>query len=76
MRRRARDREERLSAELSFVRIQLKEALDLLATTEEEACLARVQKEGEEEKAAKALAKCKERDRQSHWLERRLAEVL
>lgn len=36
MRRRARDREERLSAELSSVKAQLKEAVDLLATKEDE----------------------------------------
>lgn len=36
MRRRARDREERLSAELSSVKAQLRETVDLLTTKEEE----------------------------------------
>lgn len=39
MRRRARDREERLSAELSSVKAQLRETVDLLATKEEEVIL-------------------------------------
>lgn len=74
-RQRSRDREERLSAELSFARRQLKETVDLLATKEEGLCLARTQKADQEEKAAAALARLKERDRHAHWLERRLAEV-
>lgn len=76
IRRRARDREERLSAELSFVKKQLKEAIDLLATKEEEVSTARAQKSEQDERAAATLARLKERDHHATWLERRLAEVL
>lgn len=75
MRRRARDREKRLSAELTFVKAQLKETLELLASKEEEACLARAKNVEQEEKAAAVSARWKERDRHAHLLERRLAEV-
>lgn len=75
MRRRARDREEQLSAELSFVKVQLKEALELLTEKEEEASLARESNVELEKKAAATLARWKERDRHAHLLERRLAEV-
>eukprot|EP00752_Nemacystus_decipiens_P018394 g16497.t1 len=75
MRRRARDREERLSAELSSVRAQLRETVDLLATKEEEACSVRTRWVQQEEIAAATLAKNKERERHASWLERRLKEV-
>ena len=75
MRRRGRDREKRLSAELTFVKAQLKETLELLASKEEETCLARAHNVEQEAKAAAMLARWKERDRHALLLERRLAEV-
>ncbi|CAM9591228.1 unnamed protein product [Ectocarpus sp. 8 AP-2014] len=75
MRRRARDREERLSAELSSVKAQLKEAMDLLATKEDEVRSLRARNSEQEDRASAALARGKERDRQMSWLERRLQEV-
>ena len=75
VRRRARDREERLSSELSAAKAQLKEAMDLLATKEEESCLARAQRAEQEEKTVAAMARLTERDRRARWLERRLIEV-
>ncbi|CAM9820158.1 unnamed protein product [Ectocarpus sp. 13 AM-2016] len=75
MRRRARDREERLSAELSSVKAQLKEAIDLLATKEDEVRSMRACNAEQEDRASAALARGKERDRQMSWLERRLQEV-
>lgn len=76
IRHRARDREERLSTALSSVKAQLKEAVDLLASKEEEAGLARNHMAELEERAAVAMARLIERDRQARWFERRLAEVL
>ncbi|CAB1110143.1 unnamed protein product [Ectocarpus sp. CCAP 1310/34] len=87
MRRRARDREERLSAELSSVKAQLKEAMDLLATKEDELTKKlrnispykvrsmRARNAEQEDRTSAALARGKERDRQMSWLERRLQEV-
>ncbi|CBN79613.1 expressed unknown protein [Ectocarpus siliculosus] len=75
MRQRARDREERLSAELSSVKAQLKEAVDLLATKEDEVRSMRARNAEQEDRASAALARGKERDRQMSWLERRLQEV-
>ncbi|CAM9720326.1 unnamed protein product [Ectocarpus fasciculatus] len=75
MRRRARDREERLSAELSSVKAQLKEAVDLLATKEDEVRSMRARNAEQEDRASAALARGTERDRQMSWLERRLEEV-
>ncbi|CAN0135303.1 unnamed protein product, partial [Ectocarpus sp. 12 AP-2014] len=75
MRQRARDREERLSAELSSVKAQLKEAMDLLATKEDEVRSMRARNAEQEDRASAALARGKERDRQMSWLERRLQEV-
>ncbi|CAM9994545.1 unnamed protein product [Ectocarpus sp. 12 AP-2014] len=75
MRRRARDREERLSAELSSVKAQLKETMDLLATKEDEVRSMRARNAEQENRASAALARGKERDRQMSWLERRLQEV-
>lgn len=75
LRQRARDREKRLRSQLSFVKTQLKEALEALASAEEVACVARRQKVEHKEESAAALARWKERDRHAHKLEARLAEV-
>ena len=75
MRRRARDREKSVSADLAFVKAQLRETLEALASKEEEACLARSQNVEQGAKAAAILARWKERDRHALLLERRLAQV-